>query len=138
MMNGVKLEEDQDYWVSVLKLSTKWSMQAARSRAIEQLSPQLEELTRGDVLEKVALARRYDVRKWLTEAYQTIANREAGITTAERDILGWEIAYGLIELRDVHRRLKISKNAEGKEQWALSRVSLKEIESQFPETKAQE
>jgi hypothetical protein len=147
-----KIEQDSTYWITVLKLTTKWDMVNTRALAIERLSPLLNEHTRGSEIAQVILAREFKVRKWLMEAYWSIVNREQMITRDEREVLGMEDTFRLMELRDVHYRgveavrvtalvpVRFGQSVAWDESslekdlsWKFREISLEEVERKFPE-----
>ncbi|KAJ6481259.1 hypothetical protein C8R47DRAFT_594422 [Mycena vitilis] len=59
----------KDAWISVLKLSTLWYFLDARDLAIKQLND------RSDIgsIERILLARQYDVAPWFRRGYTDLA-----------------------------------------------------------------
>jgi len=55
-----------DDWVGVLNLATMWLFPEIRARALAKLSNLIKRKT---VMERIALARKYRVAKWLRDAY---------------------------------------------------------------------
>ncbi|KAF9558129.1 hypothetical protein CPC08DRAFT_709863 [Agrocybe pediades] len=69
-----KIDVDSyDEWVGVLHLSTKWGFSETRKTAIENIS----RFTKTDVWDKILLAKKYNVRKWLLEGYKVLVNSRA-------------------------------------------------------------
>ncbi|KAI0031500.1 hypothetical protein K488DRAFT_36421, partial [Vararia minispora EC-137] len=74
-------EEDirsQADWSNVLKLSTRWSFRSIRALAIRRLEPML-----SSPLDRLALARSYDVAHWVEPALFELVLREKSLNTAE-------------------------------------------------------
>ncbi|KAK7024957.1 hypothetical protein R3P38DRAFT_1055576 [Favolaschia claudopus] len=99
-----------DEWISVLKLSTEWRFLGARKLAIQNLDG------RGEIgsVQRVMLARQYDIAPWLRDAYMDLARRKQTMSPEEAQIVGWETAYRLglarekaldTRLTDVQREL---------------------------------
>ncbi|KAH6908561.1 hypothetical protein BKA70DRAFT_1280195 [Coprinopsis sp. MPI-PUGE-AT-0042] len=77
---------NKDEWISVLKLSTIWQMDKIRKLAIEKLS-----IMNMLPLEKIVMAREYNVSKWLSEGASALV--ETLDTFKIEDIaqtIGWE------------------------------------------------
>jgi hypothetical protein len=114
-------------------------MENARLLAINQLSPALKSQAGRTEIAKVTLAREYNVRKWLLEAYLSIVNREAMITVAEREVLGIDVTFELMELRDIYMRVKrTAPDLAEPSTWievqghAVRLVTLEEVRAKFP------
>ncbi|KAK7024965.1 hypothetical protein R3P38DRAFT_3193884 [Favolaschia claudopus] len=75
----------KDGWIAVLKLSTMWRFIDARKLAIRQL----QDRAGIDPIERILLARQYDVAPWL----RTISRDEAAK-------IGWQTAFFLGQLRE--------------------------------------
>jgi len=85
----------KDAWISVLKLSTQWNFLDARALAIQQLTGQ----GMGPV-ERIVLAKQYDVSVWLRSGYTEIARSGEGISVEDAGKIGWETAFRLYKLRE--------------------------------------
>ncbi|KAF8216986.1 hypothetical protein K438DRAFT_1798115 [Mycena galopus ATCC 62051] len=86
----------KDEWISVLKLSTQWRFLDARDLAIKHLSDQPDIA----IVDRILLARQYDVAAWLRKGYTDLAQRPRGISTEEAKKIGWEAAFRICEARD--------------------------------------
>lgn len=85
----------KDDWISVLKLSTLWRFLDARDLAIQQLT------SRGmESVERILLARSYDVATWLRSGYTDLARREEGISLEDAEKIGWETTVRLYQTRE--------------------------------------
>ncbi|KAJ6618890.1 hypothetical protein B0H10DRAFT_1947289 [Mycena sp. CBHHK59/15] len=85
----------KDEWISVLKLATMWYFLDLRGLAIKRLAGQLT-----DSVERIVLARKYDVADWLRRGYTDLARREQGISADEAALLGWECAFRISQVRE--------------------------------------
>ncbi|KAF7356244.1 hypothetical protein MVEN_00955900 [Mycena venus] len=86
----------KEEWISVLKLSTKWYFLDTRNLAIDQLN------SRADMggVDRILLARQYDVPNWLQMGYADLARRTAGISREDAEKIGWETALQLCQVRE--------------------------------------
>jgi hypothetical protein len=108
-MGTSALEISVEEWMSVLKLCKKWNLTSMQSKAVTQSDAQIKNMS---AVEKIQLAKKYDVRKWLEEGVKTLAMREDSITVEERDKLGWE-SYGMImDVREKCRKWVVSDTSE--------------------------
>ena len=82
-----------DEWTSVLALATKWEFDAHRALAIDRLS------RLGTPIDRIVLARTYDIPNWLDEEYYRLCVREEALTLEEGRRLGMEDVILLAELR---------------------------------------
>ncbi|KAJ7788782.1 hypothetical protein B0H14DRAFT_3575732, partial [Mycena olivaceomarginata] len=90
------LSMPKDEWISVLKLSTQWYFLDARDLAIKQLNDRPEI---GSV-ERILLARQYDVAAWLRMGYNDLAKRGEGISLEDAATIGWETTVRLYQTRE--------------------------------------
>ncbi|KAJ7464530.1 hypothetical protein FB451DRAFT_1263750 [Mycena latifolia] len=90
------LSMPKEEWISVLKLSTLWRFLDARDLAIQQLTE------RGGLgsVERILLARQYDVAPWLRLGYTELARREEGISLEDAEKIGWETTVRLYHTRE--------------------------------------
>ncbi|KAJ7192290.1 hypothetical protein GGX14DRAFT_480320 [Mycena pura] len=86
----------KEEWLSVLKLSTQWYFLATRDLAIKKL----DQLPDMGSIERIRLARQYDVPAWLRTGYTQLAQRSAGISREEAAQIGWETAFQLCQVRE--------------------------------------
>ncbi|KAK7024955.1 hypothetical protein R3P38DRAFT_3356199 [Favolaschia claudopus] len=90
------LSMPKDDWISVLKLSTQWYFIDARELAIQQLNDRPE----IGSIERILLARQYDVAAWLRMGYNDLARREEGISLEDAAKIGWETTVRLYQTRE--------------------------------------
>jgi len=90
---GLPLSVDE--WTSVLKLSTKWEFRMLRLAAIDTLIS----LQIGPV-ERIVLARQYDIRHWMAPALNELAKRPQPLGLEEGIRLGLETALKLASVRE--------------------------------------
>ncbi|KAJ7509740.1 hypothetical protein B0H11DRAFT_1659872, partial [Mycena galericulata] len=89
------LSMPKDDWISVLKLSTLWYFLEARDLAIQQLTNQVT-----DSVERILLARKYEVSAWLRIGYTDLARREEGISLVDAEKIGWKTTVQLYHSRE--------------------------------------
>ena len=85
-------------WMSVLKLSTMWCLDKLRARAIEGADAGVKAMP--DVVERILLARQYNVSRWLIDGYETLGKRPNYLSTLEQSKLGLKTAVKISELRE--------------------------------------
>ncbi|KAF9072193.1 hypothetical protein BDP27DRAFT_1158226, partial [Rhodocollybia butyracea] len=83
-------------WTSVLKLAKKWKMEAVSAHAISAI----EALPSIDPVDKVVIARTYDIPAWLAPAFNEILQRAQSFTEADVYRLGLSTTLRLTALRD--------------------------------------
>ncbi|KAF7356246.1 hypothetical protein MVEN_00956100 [Mycena venus] len=89
----------KEEWISVLKLSTLWYFLDARELAIRQL-----DWIGLESVERILLARQYDVPGWLREGYEDLATRDEGISLEDAQKIGWETALRLYQTREMAQK----------------------------------
>ncbi|KAG6327700.1 hypothetical protein ID866_11388 [Astraeus odoratus] len=87
----VSIEE----WTSVLKLSTTWEFKVTRQAAIDAL----DVLQIGPV-DRVALARKYNIKSWLLPALNKLAQRPKPTSLEEAGRMGIDFALKLASVRE--------------------------------------
>lgn len=90
--------------MGVLKLAKKWDLISLRDKAVHQSDTQVQ---LKSPVEKILLARKYGVVKWLNEAYLALASRKEVLTPTEIEHIGWETFGKLMLVRE--KRLQISE-----------------------------
>lgn len=83
-----------DEWVVVLKLSEMWGFTNLRKVAIKRLSNM-----RLDPVFKVSLAMTYHIPRWFIPGLVGIARRESSLEPKEAELLGWDCALKIAEVR---------------------------------------
>ncbi|GAW00311.1 hypothetical protein LENED_001819 [Lentinula edodes] len=83
-------------WISVLKLAKKWDMSEVRAYAISAIG----KLPDIDPVDKIVLARTYDIPTWLAPSFNEILQRSQSLTESDVDKLGIPTIVRLMELRD--------------------------------------
>ncbi|VDB95676.1 unnamed protein product [Peniophora sp. CBMAI 1063] len=86
-----------DEWMSVLKLSTMWCLDDLRAKSVSEADAGVAEL---GPIEKLVLAKRYNVSRWFIEAMEALGKRDAFIFAEERDKIGMTMSFALLELRE--------------------------------------
>ncbi|KAK7008257.1 hypothetical protein R3P38DRAFT_3280775 [Favolaschia claudopus] len=93
---GIDNWMNKDGWIAVLKLSTLWRFLDERKLAIQQLQNRAD----LDPVERILLARQYDVAPWLREGYLALTQRSQMISQDEAAKIGWETTVHLFQLRE--------------------------------------
>ncbi|KAJ3868878.1 hypothetical protein EV359DRAFT_31323, partial [Lentinula novae-zelandiae] len=83
-------------WLSVLKLVKKWDMDEVRRYAISAI----EKLPNVDPVDKIVLARTYDIPTWLVPSFNEIMQRPQSLTESDIEKLGIPTTVRLVKLRD--------------------------------------
>lgn len=81
-------------------LAKKWDLPEVRKKSIADAN---REVAKKSAVEKVVLAKRYGVGKWLMEGYCALVSRKEPITDQEREVLGWETYGRLLKVRELGR-----------------------------------
>ncbi|KIK62935.1 hypothetical protein GYMLUDRAFT_163653 [Collybiopsis luxurians FD-317 M1] len=98
-------------WTSVLKLADKWCMKAVRDHAISSM----EKLPDIDPVDKVVIARMYNIHFWLAPLFNEILQRPQSFSESDVNRLGLSTVLRLMSVRD---RLKPHSNF-GPGSWVL-------------------
>lgn len=69
-------------------------MGATKTKAISKLDNLL------DPIEKIMLGKRHRVPKWVVDGYETLGKREERLTREERERLGDETSWKIVDLRE--------------------------------------
>jgi hypothetical protein len=85
----------KDQWISVLRLSTKFFLKAARQLAIKYLTGMSME-----AIERIVCAKEYFVADWLRTGYVALAQRAQKITPEEAEQIGWRSALFACHVRE--------------------------------------
>lgn len=83
--------------MQVLKLADQWCLDDLRAQAIRETSASVGRMA---LAERIALAKKYTVSSWLIEAYEAVCKRRDGISRDERDCMGHETFFRLVNLRE--------------------------------------
>ncbi|KZV85853.1 hypothetical protein EXIGLDRAFT_725480 [Exidia glandulosa HHB12029] len=86
-----------DEWTSVLSLASMWECENIRALAIREM-----EGLCGPV-QKISLARRFDISAWLLPAYAALTTRAAPLCVEEGEMLGVETTIRLAQARERYR-----------------------------------
>jgi hypothetical protein len=84
-------------WTSILHLSSRWTFPDLRDMSIRRLT------NIASPIEKIALARRYEVNEWLKPAYLDVCKRASTLTLAEMALLPLEDVANICRLREAAR-----------------------------------
>jgi hypothetical protein len=89
--DSLTLEE----WTSVLHLSTMWQFQKIRATAINAMGS-----VSMDLVDKIVIARKFDVSTWLVPALNALVQRDKSLDFLEGTRLGMDWVLKVAELRD--------------------------------------
>ncbi|KAK7472353.1 hypothetical protein VKT23_000470 [Stygiomarasmius scandens] len=87
-----------DEWISILKLATLWDMPRIRERAIRHMAPIMT-----DPVQKIEIAREYDIDDWMLPALNQLVQRDHALTMEEGERLGMEYTLKLASIRECCR-----------------------------------
>lgn len=110
--------KEQEEWISVLKLSTLWEFDHIRDKAITEVSKQWR---KSAILDKIALARKCKVSRWLLEGYVELVKQEQPPAENEVDALGYVAVYRIFRLREESYR-KALDSARGGYSYSAQRT----------------
>ncbi|KAJ7115564.1 hypothetical protein C8R43DRAFT_1156199 [Mycena crocata] len=85
----------KDEWVHALKLATMWYFLEIRELAIKHLSD-----TPLDAIERIMLAKRYDVADWLKAGYSELVRRPDGLSLEEAAEIGLAATVQIFQTRE--------------------------------------
>ena len=102
--------------MSALKLAKRWSLGDVRDKAVAGLALQMQHKR---PIEKIVLARKYDVARWFEEGLVALASLDRPIDPTAKKQLGWEIYARLMDVRERGRtaawkQLVLYADASGK------------------------
>ncbi|KAH8111838.1 hypothetical protein DFH11DRAFT_1512330 [Phellopilus nigrolimitatus] len=100
---GEEIPLSEQEWLSVLGLANMWSFTKIRQTAIEKLQH-----NSIDLITKVELAHRYDIREWLYGAYLALGKRLDPLSVEESARLGYDFAIKMGHVRERLLRDKIA------------------------------
>lgn len=111
------MDYTEEEWLSVLSLANMWGFTKIRQTAIEKLQN-----NNIDLITKIELAHRYDIREWLFGAYLALGKRPEPLTVNEGARLGYDFALKMASVREQLLRDKIAHpNAYRQRPYAPSR-----------------
>ena len=97
------MDLSEQEWLSVLRLASMWDFLKIRQTAIEKL--QARPL---DLITKIELAHKYEIREWLFGAYLALGKRVDPLTVEEGHRLGFDFAIKMASVREQLLRDKIA------------------------------
>jgi len=89
----------QENWIDLLGITTRYSCENIRKRAIQELSRSAT----IDPVKIIVLAIRYDVPQWLKEAYMLLCIRSKPLVESEAEQLGMAITVKIGQAREKYR-----------------------------------
>ncbi|THV06157.1 hypothetical protein K435DRAFT_743906 [Dendrothele bispora CBS 962.96] len=96
---GIDAIPTTEEWLSILKLATLWDMPKIRERAIMHMAPLLSQ----DPVQKIEIAREYDIDDWMLPALNQLVQRDQPLTVDEGERLGMEYTTKLASIRECCR-----------------------------------
>jgi hypothetical protein len=88
-----------DEWMSVIKMSSLYGFEDARSLCIEELSK-----VNISPVHKLSLGQQYNVQAWVKEGYEALIAKEEIMTPEEllanANIVGWATMAKILQLRE--------------------------------------
>ncbi|THH08473.1 hypothetical protein EW145_g2676, partial [Phellinidium pouzarii] len=115
---GDEMEFSEKEWLSILSLANMWGFTKIRQTAIERLQH-----NNIDLVTKIELAHKYDIREWLFGAYLALGKRVEPLTVDEGARLGFDFAIKMARIREQLLRDKIAHpNAYRQRPYIPSRV----------------
>lgn len=93
-------------WLAVLNLSNMWGFTRIRQAAIDKLQDR-----DIDLVTKIEIAHKFDIREWLYNSYLTLGKREEPLTVDEGMRLGFDFALKMAQVRERLLKDKIAHPA---------------------------
>ncbi|KAH7877254.1 uncharacterized protein C8R40DRAFT_1248471 [Lentinula edodes] len=90
-------------WTSVLRLADMWCMDVVKEHAISNMN----NLADIDPIDKIVVARKYEIKAWLKPAFNDVLQRSKTFTEDDVERLGVSTLLQLVALRD---RLQLVKS----------------------------
>ncbi|KZP16990.1 hypothetical protein FIBSPDRAFT_1047107 [Athelia psychrophila] len=84
-------------WTALLSISTRFDMFKVRERAISEITSLRRDI---DPIDQIALAQKYDVPAWLSDAYTALCERERPLAAEEARKMNGDIPYLIAEARE--------------------------------------
>jgi hypothetical protein len=84
-------------WMAILSVSTRWTFQKVRERAIKEITARLD---RVDPFEVIDLADKYNVEQWFKPAYRRIVTRDKLISHQEALKIPFHMVIMLMRSRE--------------------------------------
>ncbi|KAF7782847.1 hypothetical protein Agabi119p4_2223 [Agaricus bisporus var. burnettii] len=92
----ITYERTSEEWASVLRLSSRWEMDAVKKLAVDKLT----ELGFGTSATKLRLAKDLGVEAWFTEGMRTLITREQPLAASEYQTLDMRHVVQAVDLRE--------------------------------------
>ncbi|KAG6902117.1 hypothetical protein C0995_004063 [Termitomyces sp. Mi166 len=115
-------------WITILKLSTQWTMLDVRRVAIDTLSS-----AQIPPVDRVVLAREYKVNAWLRSAYLELLKNASSMTQEDMDKIGLMAAFKVHKARERYMTASGSRSTLSSPFWG-SNSETPERSFQFQET----
>ena len=86
-------------WITVLTLASEWGFYEVCRRAIIGLDERCKHKPM-DVVDKAALASKFDIEEWQSDSYGPLVTRESPLTNEEGEKLGVDFVVKLAKARE--------------------------------------
>ena len=93
----------KDDWYNLLSISHRYECQGARNRSIKEINKLGSSVTNVD---KIAMAKRFEVEDWLVPACVALVEREGLLTLAEAYTLGLEMTVLVSNAREKYTQVQ--------------------------------
>ncbi|KAK2467419.1 hypothetical protein APHAL10511_000654 [Amanita phalloides] len=134
LINNVQWHETSplktlDEWMSVLKLAAQWDMGDIKTKAVQQITPMLENAP----AKQVKLSLEHGIDEWLLLGLNRLVQREEPLNKNDVDMIGLDYALKVMTLREECCLSQISKGEEWcvRRRGKVSRDMSKEIKIRF-------
>lgn len=94
---GGELVFTYEQWTAALHLATMWAFEDVRSYVINKLDAQLKTT---NLFERIRIADKCRVEKWLHSAYKALCDREEPLSAAEGEFLGFQRMAAICRIRE--------------------------------------
>ncbi|KAK2467421.1 hypothetical protein APHAL10511_000656 [Amanita phalloides] len=85
-----------DEWTSVFKLAAQWDMEDVKAKAVQMITPLLENAP----AKQVKMALEHGVDEWLVPALNRLVQREEPMDKTDVDLIGLDFALKVMALRE--------------------------------------
>jgi hypothetical protein len=76
-----------DEWISILSVATRFGFARVRERAVREIDSARHQ-SELDPVQKIVLARKFDIPEWLAPCYEALCQRPQGLENDEAEVVG--------------------------------------------------